>query len=120
MANLVPKLINIYRKKFDIQRRLLNVPSRLQFLELDGEDAPFRTIYEVESGWYLDYSTFLQSPILYVATAEDAFNKIIDRSSNLAIGVDVYNISKPSVAVPNGKKPFFRIPVSSTDQTFEP
>lgn len=118
MANLGTKLITLKAKEFNIKRKLLSRKTTCVFLAEDGELAPWSATHTAVSGWLLDYSTFLQMPVLFYASADDAVLAMLENSTHVAIDSLVYEIQKPSVAPPDGKRPFFRIPLAKTAHTY--
>lgn len=123
MATLLEKLIKLKAKEFDLMRKFF-LPDKRCFLirRKDQQSRDFVLVSEVETGWYLYFSEYYQSFKLQVSTNDSGFENLINQTSDIAIGDQVYIIDpeRRVVIKPSGEDPFWLVYCElSNNETFE-
>lgn len=118
--SLISVLIKTSKIEFDVKRRLLNNWTECIFLKPDGVLSNYAETHTAAAGWFVEYSNFLQMPVLKYADETADFYRTLENTSHVALDGKVHKIDKPSVATPDGKKPFFRLPLKATGETYTP
>lgn len=124
MANLVPKLVRLAIKEFDINRKLLCAFSELRLLREDGGTIAFALVEDISAGWYYDFDTYHTTGVVFLATTEEDFYlRLENEITHVALDEIVYRIEREDsrsikIEPPSGEAPYYKIPIRRTGHTY--
>ncbi len=105
--------VRLTSRGFDTTRRLLGVKDRLFLLKVLTDSKTFRLVTELNKGWITTYNDFRTQIQLTYATKDPAFRDLINVTSHLALGDNVFIIDPDTrdldIVAPIMNKPFWQI-----------
>lgn len=115
-------VIEAHAEKFDALREVYFPPgATVEFYSVNDEEEDFGTIYELESGWYFEYSKYRSgSPVfrkadldvwkLSIARGRDAeIVEAINRATHIEVTNEIYVIRRADTLAPQGEEPVWKL-----------
>jgi hypothetical protein len=115
------ELIDIIEAKideFDALREVFSDEASRCFLLIkrDFQTSDYEILFELESGYYFEFSKAFNHFNLQYATVDREFVKLAQTYTHIALDGIVYQAAKPRVVIPpTGEEPFYQILCLQTD-----
>jgi hypothetical protein len=77
-------------------------------LKISDVEDEFQTVLELTNSWFADYSDFRDKTRVEIARNAE-LQTVLDETTHLAIGEDIYVITPRDTVRPQGKKCWWRI-----------